>query len=359
MKKLHATSTENLLPQLSPDFETASGELPHTLLNDLMFRIVFESNPDGLKKLLCSLLHIDESEITDIEINSPFLLGNQLTDKYFILDLNLLMNSEKRVHLELQVIAKKYWTNRSLCYLCENFNHLNSGEDYYKLKSLIQIDLLDFDLYKDSKEFYSVYHLANDKNHRIYSDKLALHVLELSKEEYATEEDKSYGIDYWARLFKSTTWEELKKLAQEHQILQSTVETIYRVNADNLTRAKILEHERFLRDQLTDQHEKELLNAEIESLGIKLENMNTELANTSAELDCKKAELDSKKAELDCKNAELDCKKQEIQEAHQKFINKIRQKIAKNKSLEQIADELEEDIESIRPLYDELRKLQE
>ena len=40
---------------------------------------------------------------------------------------------------------------------------------------------------------------------QIYSDKLTLYVLQLNKEEYATDEDKSYGIDYWARLFKATT----------------------------------------------------------------------------------------------------------------------------------------------------------
>lgn len=33
---------------------------------------------------------------------------------------------------------------------------------------------------------------------------------ELNKEEFATKEDKAYGIDYWAKLFKSTTWEEPK-----------------------------------------------------------------------------------------------------------------------------------------------------
>lgn len=170
-----------------------------------MFRIVFESNPDGLKKLLCALLHMKETQIKDIKINNPILLGEQVSDKEFILDINLLLNSEKIIHLELQVIAQDFWTERSLCYLCRNFGKLNAGDDYDLLKPLIQIDILDFELYKGSKEFYSVYHLANDKTHRIYNDKLALHVLELNKEGYATEEDKSYGIDYWARLFKSTT----------------------------------------------------------------------------------------------------------------------------------------------------------
>ncbi|MGN0505888.1 MAG: Rpn family recombination-promoting nuclease/putative transposase [Lachnospiraceae bacterium] len=179
-----------------------------------MFRIVFESNPDGLKKLLCSLLHMKDSEIVDIEINNPILLGDEVDDKHYILDLNLLLNKAKKIHLELQVLKQNYWTNRSLCYLCKNFSKLNSGDDYMQLKPLIQIDILDFELYEGSKEFYSVYHLANDKTARIYSGNIALHVLELNKEEYATDEDMAYDIDYWAKLFKSTTWVRSKASAR-------------------------------------------------------------------------------------------------------------------------------------------------
>lgn len=85
-------------------------------------------------------------------------------------------------------------------------------------------------------------------------------MLELNKEEYATEEDKSYRIDYWAKLFKATTWEELKQLATEFTDLQSTVEVFYRVSADEQARAEIIARERFLRDQHTQQSIMQRLN---------------------------------------------------------------------------------------------------
>lgn len=323
MSTKYTTLLESLKQPLPPGFETISGELQQTLLNDLMFRIVFESTPDGLKKLLCALLHMKESEITSITINNPILLGEQIPDKKFILDINLLLNNAKIIHLELQVVSQSYWTNRSLCYLCENFKQLNSGDNYDQLKPLIQIDILDFELYENSEEFYSIYHLANDKTHRIYSDKLAIHVLELNKEEYATEEDKSYGIDYWARLFKSTTWEELKALAMEQTILQSTVEAIYRVNADEQAREAIIDRERFLRDQRTQLDEKKRLVAQIE-----------DQSNTIAKKDAEITELKTG--------------------IHSNLKDKISRKIAKGLPLEQIASELEEDLEAIRPIYEEL-----
>ena len=105
-----------------------------------------------------------------------------------------------------------FWTERSLCYLCRDFGNLNAGDTYDKIQPLTQIDLLDFDLYEGTMEFFSTYHLANDKTGRIYSGKLTLHVLQLGKEVYATEEDKAYHIDHWAKLFKATTWVGTKPL---------------------------------------------------------------------------------------------------------------------------------------------------
>ena len=88
-------------------------------------------------------------------------------------------------------------------------------------------------------------------------------MLQLNQEEYATEEDKASGIDYWAKLFKSTTWEELKMLMEEHQNLESTVETIYRVNADDYTLAEIEAREDYLRVQRTLQNQMERLNTQL------------------------------------------------------------------------------------------------
>ena len=39
-------------------------------------------------------------------------------------------------------------------------------------------------------------------------------MVDLTQTELATEEDKANRIDYWARLFKAKTWEDLKMLAQ-------------------------------------------------------------------------------------------------------------------------------------------------
>ncbi|MCX4379830.1 MAG: hypothetical protein OSJ61_27385, partial [Lachnospiraceae bacterium] len=49
-------------------------------------------------------------------------------------------------------------------------------------------------------------------------------------------EDQQWKLDHWARLFKTSTWEELKMLAQQDEIFQETGETMLRLNQDDQIR---------------------------------------------------------------------------------------------------------------------------
>ncbi len=89
---------------------------------------------------------------------------------------------------------------------------------------------MDFTLFPEQTEFYASYKLLNEKNHHKYSDKFALHVLDLTQIQIATEEDKAYGLDRWAKLFKATTWEEFKMIAAKDEIMQEAGETVFKLN---------------------------------------------------------------------------------------------------------------------------------
>lgn len=69
-----------------------------------------------------------------------------------------------------------------------------------------------------------------------YTSKFVLNVLDLTHIELATEEDKAYGIDAWARLFKARTWEDLKMIAKQNSTLQQASETLYTLNCDQTIR---------------------------------------------------------------------------------------------------------------------------
>lgn len=126
---------------------------------------------------------------------------------------------------------------------------IDAGEEYGEILPLINIGLLDFTLFPDNPEFYSRNLLMNTKNHKIYSDKFDIRVLDSTCIHLATEEDKKYHIDDWARLFKATTWEDIRMVAQNNTHLGEAAQTLYKMNADEMVRLKCLARLDYEREQ--------------------------------------------------------------------------------------------------------------
>lgn len=142
------------------------------------------------------------------------------------------MKFRYRNFVEMQIINYNNWSLRSLAYLCRKFDRLHRGEDYSEIKPVYQVGFLDFDLFEDHPEFFAQYQMRNTKDNYLYTDKFNLLVVSLNQIDMATAEDKPYGIDTWARLFKAGTWEEIKMITKDNPTLNSTAESIYMSNAD-------------------------------------------------------------------------------------------------------------------------------
>ena len=219
-------------------YEEATGTIEFTFTNDYMFRAVLEKNKKVLKALVCALLHLNPDTVRSIKITNPITLGDSKEDKDFILDIRIALNDDTIINLEMQVKRQSDWEERSLSYLCRTFDHLTEGEHYSSAKAAIHIGFLDFTPFEDYPEFYATHKLLNIKNHNVYSDKFILSVVDLTKIDLATAEDKAYRIDYWAKLFKARTWEELKMIAKKDEDLREASESLFMLNADDIARQK-------------------------------------------------------------------------------------------------------------------------
>ena len=219
-------------------FMEATGVIQYNMTNDYMFRYILQKNKKVLKGLICSLLHLQPKQIENVEITNPIDLSEDIDGKDFILDINVLLNDNTQINLEMQVENKHNWPDRSLAYLCRSFDQLYRGQEYEEALPVIHIGFLDYTLFPDAPEFYARNMLMNVKNHRIYNDKFTLSVVDLSQIELATEEDKAYNIDYWARLFKAKTWEDIKMLAEKNEYLQEAAQSVYMANAEEIVRQK-------------------------------------------------------------------------------------------------------------------------
>lgn len=136
----------------------------------------------------------------------------------------------------MQVGNKYDWPECSLSYICRSYDQLNRGEDYLDVKPVIHIGILDYTLFEDAPEFYARYELRNVKNQHPFTGKFALTVLDLTHIELATEEDKDFGIDQWAALFKATSWEELRMITKNNKSMEEASQVLYNMNSDQTIR---------------------------------------------------------------------------------------------------------------------------
>lgn len=252
-----------------------TGKLPHTLTNDYLFHIVFQDNEKILKNLISCLLSIPISDITHIHVENPILPGDKIDEKEFILDLLLILNHNKKIHIEMQVRFQKFWAERSLAYICRAFNSLETGDSYEKISPVIHIGILSFTLFPNHPEFYSKYQLLNLKTHKPYSDKLQINVLDLTQEKLATQEDIDSGLLYWAMLFKAKTWEEIKMLAKENEIFEDVAVSMARTLSDRELELRSWARDFYERDKISTYKEGVSDGREsMATLGLKLQEQN-------------------------------------------------------------------------------------
>ena len=235
----------------SEQLEAATGQIDYTLLNDYMFHIVLQNNEPVLRGLVSSLLHLPPTEILSIQIMNPILPGEAISNREFVLDIQIFLNNNTYLNLELQVENEGNWPDRSLSYLCRSFDQLYRGQTYETALPTIHIGILDYDLFPESPAFYTKNMIMNTITHKVFNDKFVLSVLCLTQRNLATEEDRLWQIDTWAELFKAKTWEDIKMIAQTNHTLTNATESLFQYNGDDMIRQRCLAREDYERHERT------------------------------------------------------------------------------------------------------------
>ena len=155
------------------------------------------------------------------------------------------------------------------------------GEDNFaSVQPAIQIGILDFTLFPDAPEFCASYKMMNVRSHKLYNDKFELKVLQLNQIKLATEDDKLYNLDEWARLFKAKTWE-------QNKYLNEAATSVFRYESDYSIRKRCQDREDALREEAAKNRKITLLQNEIAGLLNKnstLQDENSNLQNEITEL---------------------------------------------------------------------------
>lgn len=271
----------------SRDLSCTRGELPYKLTNEYLFRAVFQSAPKALEGLCRAVLRLPPEDALTIVLQNPVELGKQIEEKDFQLQLAVTINDSMSLLLELCICLDHFCKEYAFSHACRSFDHLSHDNTYTAIPPIVHVDFLNFSLFPEHPEFYASYQLMNISNPDhcyAYSDRLLLSVADLTQIPLATEEDKAYDIDLWARVFTASTWREMDMLAQNNDYLQAVITTARELLEDEAICQQCQAREAFAyREQLRHSKIKEL-DKDLQQVHATLRQKEEEIAQLRAEL---------------------------------------------------------------------------
>lgn len=197
---------------------------------------------------LSAVLNIKPEDIKKTQILNTFLRKEHEEDKQGILDVRILMNNDTEIDTEIQLSELKVWADRSLFYISKMYtDQIHEGQKYNVFKKCVSISILDFTLFKDTDEYYSCFHIKEDKRNTILTDKMEFHVLELKK---LPEELKENSDDLllWAKFISSERKEDFEMLATKNKYIESAYEQLQVISQDKQKRLEYEAREKAIRD---------------------------------------------------------------------------------------------------------------
>ncbi len=242
-KELRRKQDNEILQEINGEEKVEYG-----LINDYMFRAVFQTSEEALRGLLSALLYIPEEEIVSCLICNPILLGDAIDEKTCILDIRVLLNGNRQINLEMQMGSVENWTDRSVFYLCRMFADMKKGLDYTQAKPSIHIGIMMKSPVPEDAAFYNEYALKNRRTGYEFTGKIALHVLDLSCLEQVSEEERNSPLYHWACVFKAKTWKEVLAMAEQSESIKKAVVTLRELSEDEKIRLQCEARERYQMD---------------------------------------------------------------------------------------------------------------
>lgn len=196
---------------------------------------------------LSAVLKLDPAEIKETRILNTYLQRVHEDDKQGILDVRVLMENME-IDIEIQLSELKVWADRALFYLAKMYaEQIKPGQTYNVFKKCVSISILNFILFPEETEFYSCFHIREDKRQFLYTDKMEFHLIELPKLPQELKEEKD-DVLLWAKFINSERKEDFEMLATKNIYIQSAYNTLQVISQDEEKRIEYEAREKALRD---------------------------------------------------------------------------------------------------------------
>ncbi|SFD44158.1 conserved hypothetical protein (putative transposase or invertase) [Lentibacillus persicus] len=133
--------------------------------------------------------------ITDISFSNTDVGGEYYKDKKSSLDLLVLTKDNEWINVEIQFANKYDMVKRSLFYWSRLYdNSLKEGMRYQQLRSVIAINIVNFNLFSQTDLLHTSYHLYEDEEQFKLTDVMEFHFIEMPK---LIKDWKANNLDPW------------------------------------------------------------------------------------------------------------------------------------------------------------------
>ena len=202
-------------------------------LNDFFIRYFFglKGDEDLLLSFINSIM-IDSNFATfvSVEIINPFNLSEKANNKESIVDLKAVTEDGTIVIIEIQTYSTKNFFERALYYWSKNYSSvLKKGDEYYELRPVISINLIDDILFdKNDKRMHTCYLLKEKNSNQILTDHIQLHYVEIPKFDKNADMAESPPVakkelKNWILFLKSNKEEDMSQLLKEDTIFEKAI----------------------------------------------------------------------------------------------------------------------------------------
>lgn len=205
--------------------------------NDVLFKYLFARDEGKIRTIaLLNALLEDELKhsIIDLKFLSTETIAESEDGKVCRLDVYCVLASGEYVNIEMQRLNEKNIVRRSLDYWSTCYKEqLKSGQDYNELTPVICLNILDFEYFKERKNFYHLasIHLENP-DERLNND-LRLVFIELPKLQL---HDNMSQMEKWLMFLDRVPFSEKEKIAMNDVAMTNAVNCCKIFSSDSVQR---------------------------------------------------------------------------------------------------------------------------
>ncbi|MCL1876041.1 MAG: Rpn family recombination-promoting nuclease/putative transposase [Synergistaceae bacterium] len=207
--------------------------------NDYAFKRIFghEDTKDVLARFLTVVLEIpiEPEELTLVHTEfSP----EYIADKASRLDIHVRRSaSHEKMVIEMQVGDEGNIERRTLYYWSKGYaEELKEKQDYATLPRMINIVILDFDVFKwnDNSKFHGVFRVLEHEEAVLFSDALEIHTLELPKLKRQPPKAEWSPLECWGLYLSNMEGEVMERIAEQEPMVRRaiTIEDIFMKNEE-------------------------------------------------------------------------------------------------------------------------------